>query len=99
MILRAAFWIAVVAVFIPREPDLGFGPPGAAPSMLPVESSSTGPVVACGGREPSCPTALNLAADFRDKILTNLDRVKAELNEQSKAASKRRDWAAYISQF
>ena len=28
MIFRAAFWIAVVVVFLPHEPDVGYGRPG-----------------------------------------------------------------------
>ena len=40
MILRALFWIAVVAVFMPREPDLGFGRPGAALASIPVPSAN-----------------------------------------------------------
>lgn len=27
MILRAVFWVAVVAMMMPREPDIGFGAP------------------------------------------------------------------------
>ncbi|MDE2184169.1 MAG: hypothetical protein KGJ78_14210 [Alphaproteobacteria bacterium] len=96
MILRAAFWISVVAVFIPREPDLGFGPPGA--SAFPGAPTANPPMV-CGAHESSCPTALNLAVDLRNTILANLDRVKAELNEQSDTASRRRDIADYMSKF
>jgi hypothetical protein len=33
MILRAIFWIGVVAVLMPHEPDLGLGRP-AAPDLI-----------------------------------------------------------------
>ena len=34
MIFRAIFWIAVVALLMPHEPDLGLGRPGGAPSLI-----------------------------------------------------------------
>lgn len=34
MILRAIFWIGLVALLMPHEPDLGLGRPGGAPSLI-----------------------------------------------------------------
>lgn len=34
MILRALFWIVVVAIFMPHEPDLGLGRPESAASPV-----------------------------------------------------------------
>ena len=34
MIFRALFWIAVVALLMPHEPDLGLGRPGGASSLI-----------------------------------------------------------------
>lgn len=34
MILRAIFWIGVVALLMPHEPDLGLGRPGGASSLM-----------------------------------------------------------------
>lgn len=34
MVLRALFWISVVALLMPHEPDLGLGRPGGAPSLI-----------------------------------------------------------------
>ena len=35
MIIRALFWIALVAFLMPHEPDLGFGRPGAHATKTP----------------------------------------------------------------
>jgi len=35
MLFRAIFWIGVVAVLMPREPDLGLGRPGASHALVP----------------------------------------------------------------
>lgn len=94
MILRAIFWISVVAVFIPREPDLGFGPPGG---LLPPGTAKS--ALACEDPEAACPGALVLAQDLRDTVLTHLDRVKAELNADADRADQRRTLTAYIPKF
>jgi hypothetical protein len=81
MILRAAFWIAVVAVFIPREPDLGYGRPGA-PSIVPPKTAEwvakTFKVPPCDERS-HCLGGLSLAGDLRSAMLARLERAKAEL--------------------
>jgi hypothetical protein len=88
MLFRAAFWIAVVAVFMPREPDLGFGRPDATGLPLPKLAGWT-PVIApgkiCEGREAVCTGGLSLAADFRGALLSNLERVKADLRQSAQA--------------
>lgn len=80
MILRAAFWIAVVAVFIPREPDLGYGRPGAL--ALPPKTSewlaTTFKVPPCDER-PQCVAGLSFAADFRQTVRERLEAAKADL--------------------
>ena len=35
MIIRAIFWIGLVAFLMPHEPDLGFGRPGAHAAKTP----------------------------------------------------------------
>jgi len=81
MILRAAFWIAVVAVFIPREPDLGYGRPGV-PSIVPPKAAEwiaqSFKVPPCDERT-HCLGGLSLAADLRAAMLERLERAKAEL--------------------
>ena len=65
MIIRAIFWIALVAFLMPHEPDLGFGRPG--------EKANTG---ACAHKKDCAPDYLN---DFRSLALRNLDQVRADL--------------------
>jgi hypothetical protein len=88
MILRAAFWITVVAVFIPREPDLGYGRPGV-PSIVPPQAAElvaqTFKVPPCVERA-RCLGGLSLAADLRAALLERLERAKAELKESGPPA-------------
>jgi hypothetical protein len=87
MILRAAFWIAVVAVFIPREPDVGFGRP-AMPSIVPPQAAEwiahTFPVPPCEDRA-QCLGGSSFAADLRGALLDRLERAKADLKANDDA--------------
>ncbi len=81
MILRAAFWIAVVALLIPREPDVGFGRPNV-PSIVPPKIAEriaqTFKVPPCSERA-QCLGGLSLASDLRDSLIARLDRAKDEI--------------------
>jgi hypothetical protein len=81
MILRAAFWITVVAVFIPREPDIGYSSP-SVPSMVPPKAAAwlahSLKVPPCD-EHVRCPGGLPLAADLRQAVLEGLERAKADL--------------------
>jgi hypothetical protein len=103
MILRAAFWIVVVAVFVPHEPDLGFGPQGILPPKAAdwISQYASPPSLACEDHTRQCPAGLELAADLRSTILSNLGRVRAELKEQARLDDQRRrsSLAARIPQF
>ena len=92
MIFRAAFWIAFVAVFMPHEPDVGYGRPNTA-GFLPtkVPDWMSGPVQAsavCGDR--GCAGGPIITGDLRSTILSNLDRVKAELKQTHQAGKSER---------
>ncbi len=92
MIFRAACSIAFVAVFIPHEPDLGFGRPGAAGFLSPkvsewVDASIPAVAQMCGKSQQTCAGGLALADDLRSTLLSNLDRVKAELKQNQLARS------------
>jgi len=78
MLFRALFWIAVVAVLMPREPDLGLGKPG---SMVADGIKEFAPSGFC---KDACAGGLSLAGDIHDTILDNLDRVKRELRENAR---------------
>ena len=93
MIVRAVLTIAIVALFIPHEPDLGFGRPGAGGNPpIQVSEWANLPAAArlCGNRQEACAAGLDLAGDLRNTILSNLDRVKAELKVSAQARSDQR---------
>jgi hypothetical protein len=81
MILRAAFWITVVAVFIPHEPNLGYGPPDA-PSAAPPKAvavlAQLLKVPPCN-EQAQCTAGLSLASDFRQAVRERIERARAEL--------------------
>jgi hypothetical protein len=92
MILRALFWIAVIAILMPHEPDLGFGRPGAQASMLPsipslmgMMSSAAGePAKACGQHENLCAGTLTTLDSFQSVAIRGLSEVKAEIEAQQR---------------
>lgn len=84
MILRAIFWIAVVAVLMPREPDLGLGRPGAsAPSALlsRFESLFAPSDSACGNDPIACVAANSARVNLPDITTRGLAEVKAEFDQ------------------
>lgn len=64
MLLRAIFWLGLVAFLIPHEPDLGFGRPGMHTNAQPRD-----------GRDGSA----TFLARVRSLALRNLDQVRADL--------------------
>jgi hypothetical protein len=84
MIIRAVFWIAVVSMLLPREPNLGFGRPGTSLSetLLPRVSEA----VAASGRPcqsglAACASGLNLLNQLPSVGLRPLADVKADIDE------------------
>jgi hypothetical protein len=87
MIFRAVFWIAVVAILMPREPDLGLGRPGMSSAALPgsilsaithlVEPGSAN----CKDREMQCIAASGAANELQHQAFRSLADVKAEIEE------------------
>jgi hypothetical protein len=86
MIFRAIFWIAVVAVLMPREPDLGLGRPGVTASLpgaifskltALAEPGSTG----CKDRQMACIAASGVAGQLQNTAFQSLAEVKAEIEE------------------
>ncbi len=84
MILRAIFWIAVVAVLMPREPNLGLGQPGlaGAGSLLSKLSSEISAPSACQDREMACAAAVGAMGQFHNIAMQSLSQVKAEIEAQ-----------------
>lgn len=80
-VLRAIFWITVVALLMPQEPDLGFGRPGDAwlSSLWPgaqAEQECTSSQMACSG--------IALLDELQASALVGLARVKAQIEDQKR---------------
>lgn len=88
MILRAVFWIGLVSLLAPHEPDLGLGRPGAGIS-LPATVKSwavTGlsrPGNICDGAEGACAGGLGVLKGAIDQ--RRLADMKLELDASIKA--------------
>lgn len=100
MILRALFWIAVVGVLMPREPDLGLGRPGAVTSLVPssvavwLDKTAGAPQTACTEHAQDCAEALNLVDTLQDAAVRSLAEVKAEIEASKRERAVRRLAAA-----
>ncbi len=83
MIFRALFWIGLVSLLTPHEPDLGLGRPGAgAPLPSPASRASASGLsrigAACGF--PACAGALAILDSVsRAPACRTLDEVRAEI--------------------
>jgi hypothetical protein len=93
MILRALFWITVVAVLMPREPDLGFGRPvigsASSESMLSTASSALKAPKACDGTEATCMAALGLLDRLHGAAVERLAQVKADIEQAQRERTAR----------
>ncbi len=89
MIFRAIFWIGLVAVLMPREPDLGFGRPGAdsapaADTVSALRADFAHPERICATSGAACADGVGVIDDFRAFALRSLTQIKSEI-----AASQR----------
>jgi hypothetical protein len=81
MLFRALFWIGVVAVLMPREPDLGL--PKSARAFLPGMKSETD--LDCRDYGKTCETTLNIVDAFQSVAVKSLARVKADIQADERA--------------
>ncbi len=81
MILRAIFWIGLVSFLMPREPDLGFGRPGAeiSPTSIAAIIQSTDVQGACTAHAQACAGGLSLLDGFQAYAVRSLDQVRADI--------------------
>ena len=81
MILRAIFWIGLVSFLMPREPDLGFGRPGAQISPASIASLIQAPDVqgACVQHAAACAGGLSVLDGFQAYAVRSLDQVRADI--------------------
>jgi hypothetical protein len=96
MILRALFWIAVVGVLMPHEPDLGLGRPTAdvttslpAPVAEWVGRVTDAPHQACASHAEGCAAVLNVVDAFQTAAVRNLARVKADIEASRRGDARR----------
>ncbi|HTW36404.1 MAG TPA: hypothetical protein VMD53_17415 [Rhizomicrobium sp.] len=88
MLFRAIFWIGVVAVLMPREPDLGLGRPGASRSFAPdLERDAD---FNCRDYGKTCATALSFVDTFQSVAVKSLAQVKADIEEDERATAHHR---------
>ena len=97
MIFRAIFWIAVVAILMPREPDLGLGRPGATAT-----TSLSGAIFSelyslfepgsanCKNHEMACIAASGAASQLQHTAFRSLAEVKAEIEEAKRERADER---------
>jgi hypothetical protein len=92
MILRAAFWIAVVALLMPHEPNLGFGRPSDAAAAWPgAVLSWVDAAIGSSGKlcQSGCP-ALEAGADTaRSLSLHSIAEARAEIEEAERERARR----------
>ncbi|HEY4077285.1 MAG TPA: hypothetical protein VGM26_10190 [Rhizomicrobium sp.] len=95
MIFRAIFWVGLVSLLMPHEPDLGFGRPGAgtSPSSAAILSSVTQSLQTdkkCGF---ACAGGLGLPdlfhLDINGRVAAGLADVKAQIRADQKARAAR----------
>jgi hypothetical protein len=82
MILRALFWITLIVILMPHEPDLGLGRPGF-PQRLAGSEAGTMHCPAGG----ACAGALGLLDRFQALAVRNLAEVKADIERDDKRRS------------
>jgi len=95
MIFRAVFWIGLVSLLAPHEPDLGLGRPGAGtvPSSSPatVQAAATG--LSRSGTDCGLPCAGTLLSVFHlnsnGELVKGLADIKAQIEQaQRERAAK-----------
>ena len=88
MIFRAIFWVGLVALLMPHEPDLGLGRPAAIDSPLPqiaawtkdkVGPNLNDPANLCRYNAQACATTATLLDDFKATTLHSLASIKADI--------------------
>ena len=83
MILRALFWIAVVAILLPHEPNLGLGTPQSASAKLfsGISQAMASDQAGCRDKETACIAASGILARIQGVTAGGLADVKAQLAE------------------
>jgi hypothetical protein len=92
MIFRALFWIAIVAVLMPKEPDLGLGRPGmnGSTSLVSRITAMVGAGQSTCKTDPiSCIGAAGMVGQVSALTGRTLADVKAELDQAKRDRAAR----------
>ena len=95
MIFRAVFWIGLVSLLMPREPDLGLGRPGAGTSNLTpatIRSAADGLSWTDHDCSSGCAGGLGLLSVFHlnsAKLTAGLADVKAQIEQDQRDRARR----------
>jgi hypothetical protein len=92
MIFRAIFWIGLVSLLMPHQPDLGLGRPGAGTTLPSAMTSwaATGlsrPGKVCEDHMAACAGGLALFDSFQSNTVRGLADVKSQIDADRKARS------------
>lgn len=99
MLFRAVFWIGLVSLLMPKEPDLGLGRPGAGTPLAAVLShlTASGHGPACDGPAGACAGGLALLSSIENSRGRSLAEVKAEIAASIKSRGEHLLWDGQIS--
>ena len=97
MIFRAIFWIGLVALLMPHEPDLGFGRPDGLNAGIPSEITAWAkdkvqpelkdPESLCRYNTHACAASVSLLDNFKEMTVHSLAQVKADIAQSRRARS------------
>lgn len=92
MILRAVFWIGVVSLLMPHEPNLGYGRPSAAQwwpgAVLSWVDSAIGkPDEICQSSPATCKTVLKGVDGGQGFAIRGLSEAKADIEQAERERS------------
>ncbi|MGD0190618.1 MAG: hypothetical protein ABSD74_07740 [Rhizomicrobium sp.] len=91
MVMRALFWIALVSVLMPQEPDLGLGRPGTHGLMSDAVSwaYAAKPAKMCEGREAACSAGFGFLDSLQSVTVRSLVQVKADIEKEQRDRAAR----------
>jgi len=82
MIFRAIFWIGLVSLLMPHEPDLGLGRPGASTQQLtPASIRSSANGLSRTDCSSACAGLLSVFHLNSDRLTAGLADVKAQIEQ------------------
>lgn len=89
MLFRALFWITLVAVLMPHEPNLGLGRPSMAGSLSGLISNTSDArppqMERCADDAKSCGPSLDVVEGLQGSIMRGLIDVKSEIEQAERA--------------